>query len=40
LIGMAERAMALGGRLDVTKLDRGFRLHAMLPFAPPTGALQ
>ncbi|MFZ1431099.1 MAG: histidine kinase [Geminicoccaceae bacterium] len=33
LIGMRERAMALGGQLDVIRLDRGFRLQAVIPFA-------
>jgi two-component system, NarL family, sensor histidine kinase UhpB len=33
LIGMRERVMALGGQLDILDLgDRGFRLHAMIPF--------
>ena len=33
LIGMRERVLALGGQLDVIRLeDRGFRLHAMIPF--------
>ena len=33
LIGMRERVMALGGQLDVIDLgDRGFKLHAMIPF--------
>ena len=33
LIGMGERVMALGGQLDILDLgDRGFRLHAMIPF--------
>lgn len=31
LIGMRERAMALGGQLDVFQLGRGFRLQAMIP---------
>ena len=31
LIGMRERAMALGGQLDVVRLDRGFRLQASNP---------
>jgi two-component system sensor histidine kinase UhpB len=33
LIGMRERVMALGGQLDIIDLgDRGFKLHAMIPF--------
>ena len=32
LIGMRERAMALGGQLDVVRVDRGFRLQAVIPF--------
>jgi signal transduction histidine kinase len=32
LIGMRERAMALGGQLDVVQLDRSFRLQAVIPF--------
>jgi signal transduction histidine kinase len=32
LIGMRERAMALGGQLDVVQLDRGFKLRAAIPF--------
>ncbi len=33
LIGMRERAMALGGQLDIARNgDRGFRLKAMIPF--------
>ena len=40
LIGMRERVMALGGRLDIIDLgDRGFRLQAMIPFEAPGGAL-
>jgi Signal transduction histidine kinase len=36
LIGMRERVMALGGQLDVVDLgERGFRLHAMIPFEAP-----
>jgi signal transduction histidine kinase len=32
LIGMHERAMALGGHLEVNDLgDRGFKLHAIIP---------
>jgi two-component system sensor histidine kinase UhpB len=33
LVGMRERAMALGGRLEVIRLERGFRLEAAIPFA-------
>ena len=41
LIGMRERVMALGGQLDVIDLvDKGFRLHAMIPFEAPVGLLQ
>jgi sensor histidine kinase regulating citrate/malate metabolism len=33
LIGIRERVMALGGTLDVIDLgDKGFKLHAMIPF--------
>ena len=39
LIGMRERAMALGGRLDVIQLDRGFKLQAMIPFGAPPETL-
>ena len=40
LIGMRERVMALGGRLDIIDLgERGFRLQAMIPFEAPGGAL-
>jgi len=35
LIGMRERAMALGGQLDVIQLDRGFKLQAVIPFGTP-----
>jgi signal transduction histidine kinase len=31
LIGMRERAAALGGHLDIVRLDQGFRLQAMIP---------
>lgn len=31
LIGMRERAIALGGRLDVVRRDRSFKLHAVIP---------
>lgn len=41
LIGMRERAMALGGQLDVTRnADHGFRLDAMIPFEPSIGPAQ
>jgi two-component system, NarL family, sensor histidine kinase UhpB len=41
LIGMRERVMALGGRLDITDLgERGFKLHAMIPFEVPTRLVQ
>jgi signal transduction histidine kinase len=41
LIGMREPVMALGGQLDVIDLvDKGFRLHAMIPFEAPVGLLQ
>jgi signal transduction histidine kinase len=33
LIGMRERAMALGGQLDVIQRDKGFKLEALIPFA-------
>lgn len=36
LIGMRERAMALGGELDVVRLDHGFRLRAAIPFTAAT----
>jgi two-component system sensor histidine kinase UhpB len=39
LIGMRERAMALGGQLDVIRLERGFKLQAVIPFAMPAEAL-
>ena len=32
LIGMRERALALGGQLDVSRLDRGFKLRVVIPF--------
>ena len=33
LIGMRERVIALGGQLDIIDLgDRGFKIHAMIPF--------
>jgi signal transduction histidine kinase len=31
LIGMRERAAALGGHLDVVRVEQGFRLQAMIP---------
>lgn len=35
LVGMRERVMALGGHLDVTaEGERGFKLHAKIPFSP------
>ena len=40
LIGMRERAMALGGQLDVVQLDRGFRLQATIPIGVGTEMLQ
>jgi two-component system sensor histidine kinase UhpB len=41
LIGIRERVMALGGTLDVIDLDdRGFRLHAMIPFEAPVKPVQ
>jgi two-component system, NarL family, sensor histidine kinase UhpB len=41
LIGMRERVMALGGKLDVIDLgDRGFKLQAMIPFEAPAEPLQ
>jgi two-component system, NarL family, sensor histidine kinase UhpB len=41
LIGMRERVMALGGQLDVIGPgDKGFKLHAMIPFETPVGLLQ
>ena len=41
LIGMRERVMALGGQLDIIDLgDRGFRLHAMIPFEVPARLVQ
>jgi two-component system, NarL family, sensor histidine kinase UhpB len=33
LIGMRERAMALGGQLDVIREDGGFKLQAVIPLA-------
>ena len=41
LIGIRERVMALGGTLDVIDLgDKGFKLHAMIPFEAPVELLQ
>ena len=41
LIGMRERVMALGGQLDIIDLgDRGFKLHAMIPFEVPARLVQ
>jgi len=41
LIGMRERVMALGGTLDVIDLDdKGFKLHAMIPFEAPVELIQ
>jgi two-component system, NarL family, sensor histidine kinase UhpB len=41
LIGIRERVTALGGTLDVIDLgDKGFRLHAMIPFEAPVKLLQ
>jgi signal transduction histidine kinase len=41
LIGMRERVMALGGTLDVIDLgDKGFRLHAKIPFEAPVELLE
>jgi signal transduction histidine kinase len=41
LIGVRERVMALGGTLDVVDLgDKGFRLHAMIPFEAPVKLVQ
>ena len=40
LIGMRERAVALGGQLNVVQLDRGFRLQAMIPIGAGAEALQ
>jgi signal transduction histidine kinase len=41
LIGVRERVMALGGTLDVIDLgDRGFKLHAMIPFEASVKLLQ
>lgn len=41
LIGMRERVMALGGKLEVIGLgDKGFRLNALIPFEAPVGLLR
>ena len=41
LVGMRERVMALGGTLDVIDLgDKGFKLHAMIPFEAPVELLK
>ena len=41
LIGIRERVMALGGTLDVIDLDdKGFKLHAKIPFEAPAKLLQ
>jgi signal transduction histidine kinase len=41
LIGIRERVMALGGTLDVIDLgDKGFKLHAMIPFEAPAELAQ
>ena len=41
LIGVRERVMALGGTLDVVDLgDKGFKLHAMIPFEAPVKLVQ
>jgi signal transduction histidine kinase len=41
LIGIRERVTALGGTLDVIDLgDKGFKLHAMIPFEAPVKLLQ
>jgi two-component system sensor histidine kinase UhpB len=41
LIGIRERVMALGGTLDVIDLgDKGFKLHAMIPFEAPLKPVQ
>lgn len=38
LIGMRERVTALGGRLDIGRVDeRGFRLHAVIPLDAQAG---
>ena len=40
LIGMRERAAALGGQLNVVQLDHGFRLQAMIPIGAGAETLQ
>jgi signal transduction histidine kinase len=40
LIGMRERAAALGGHLDVVRLEQGFRLQAMIPVAAEAEAAE
>jgi two-component system sensor histidine kinase UhpB len=40
LIGMRERAAALGGQLDVVQLDHGFRLQATIPIGSGAEAPQ
>jgi signal transduction histidine kinase len=41
LIGIRERVTALGGTLDVIDLgDKGFKVHAMIPFEAPVKLLQ
>ena len=41
LMGIRERVMALGGTLDVMDLaDKGFKLHAMIPFEAPLKPVQ
>jgi len=40
LIGMRERAAALGGQLNVVQLDHGFRLQAMIPIGARTETIQ
>ncbi len=35
LIGMRERALALGGQLAVVQRERGFKLQAAIPFGTP-----
>ena len=40
LIGMRERAAALGGQLNVVQLDHGFRLQAMIPIVAAAEKLQ
>jgi len=41
LIGIRERVMALGGQLDIIDLsDKGFKLHAIIPFEGPVALVQ